>query len=146
MLLSQNPSFTELNLKRPLVVDTSRFRHTHDTQTHSALSAGRSLRNTVLLQSRRTLKPSKLLPLEVGRHGGDKAKLPRLCFPSSLLHMYSFLCSESSGVLSLYCTFPWSYTCEIFFINHLCHCMIWHKWPWNHFHRFCGTVVEMGSL
>lgn len=53
--------------------------HTH-THSHSPLSAGRSLGNTVLLQSRHTLKPSKLPPLEVGRHGGDKAKLPPLCF------------------------------------------------------------------
>lgn len=77
-------------------------RTTH-TNTHSALSAGRSLGNTVLLQSHHTLKPSKLPPLEVGRHGGDKAKLPPLCFfflSSSLLHICGFLCSVSSGVLS----------------------------------------------
>lgn len=38
-----------------------------------------------------TLKPSKLIPLEVGRHGGDKAKPLPLFFPLPLFLSHALL-------------------------------------------------------
>lgn len=48
-----------------------------------------------------TLKPSKLIPLEVGRHGGDKAKPLPLFFPVlsfSPVLPYLYLCSKPRQV------------------------------------------------
>lgn len=53
----------------PLAVDTSGFRH----RPLPHLLAGRSVGETAPLPKRLPLKPSKLIPLEVGRHEGDKA-------------------------------------------------------------------------
>lgn len=56
--------------RAPLAVDTSRFRH----RPLPHLLADRSVGKTAPLPNRGPLKPSKLIPLEVGRHEGDKAK------------------------------------------------------------------------
>lgn len=91
----------KLNLGLTLKPSSCCYMWGSDAPSPSALP-NRSVGNTLMQRQRpnhSTLKPSKLIPLEVGRHGGDKAKpLPLLFFSPSLsfspMLPYLFLCSE----------------------------------------------------